>query len=168
MLIVAAKPAVRASRMTRLGKLGGMIAGVALFLSQSAWSAMSTDEALDIVRAMVYTEAPYEDIVLTLVGDGRTLPEATTIAMQAITPFQERTQLARTALCMCQDIAEAEMVTSAAIAAVPPGDPVINAIVTEFAMYQRSSCLGLNIETTEPPPLETSSGRLDPDVSPSF
>ena len=165
MLLYASKPAIRRARAKALR---GVAAGLALLLSHSAWSAMPADEALELVSAMASSENSYRDIVLALVGDGRTLPEAIIIAMQVITPYQQRTALTRTVLCMCQDIEEAELVTSAAISVVTPGDPVVNAIVNEFVMYQRSSCLSLKVETVGSVPQANSSGRLEPDVSPSF
>ena len=96
------------------------------------------------------------------------MPEATGIMIRVVTPFQQRTQIARTVLCMCKDVEEAELVTNAAISAVPPGDAVVNEFVSELVKYQRSSCL--DTEIVQPAPLGFSSGSMVPDptdVSPS-
>ncbi|MCZ6829244.1 MAG: hypothetical protein O7F73_06600 [Gammaproteobacteria bacterium] len=171
MRILSRSQVRRSVRAAKSRGLTAILGGIALLLSNTAWPAMSDDAALDLVRAMTYSENSYKDIVLTLIMDGRTLPEATGITMRVVIPFQQRTALARTVLCMSKDADEAQLVTNAAISAVPPGDAVVDEFVSEFVKYQRSSCTMQFQSSTVPiKPLSLSSGGLvsDPtDVSQS-
>ena len=134
-------------------------------LSGSSYAAMSDESALDLVRAMNYSEYGYQDIVLILIADGRTLPEATEITVHAVNTLQQRTEVGRTVMCMSRDSDEAESVTKAAIAAVPLDDLFVNEIVSELAKYRRSTCLDSDV--VDRPPEETSMGSLPLDVSTS-
>ncbi len=144
-------------------------AGLAItLLSGTAGATMSDDNAVDLVRAMAYSERSYQEAVLTLIADGRTLPQATAITMRAITTFEDRSEIARTVMCMSKDVREAELVTNAAISAVAPGDAIVNQFVNEFVKYQRSTCL--DTEVPEIAPAQLSFGAAVPgpeDVSQS-
>jgi hypothetical protein len=158
----------RASAAAVPGYLKRVIAACALLVSLPAWSVMPDEEAQALVSAMLQESASYQNIVQTLIQDGRSLPEATQVTMRVVKPFEQRAQLARTALCMSRDIDEAERVTNAAIAAITPGDAVVDEIVSEFVKYQRSSCL--DTEIIQRPPFEYATDSLIPgpgDVSPS-
>jgi hypothetical protein len=151
------------SRQPRLGLRGlaCILAGCALLASRAVWPAMSDQEARDLITAMTNNYSSYADIILTLMEDGRTLPEATEMTMLEVKQLKLRTQLARTALCLSRDVGEAEQVTNAAISAVPPGDDVVKEFVSEYVKYQRSSCLASDLIDT--PPVQYATGRPEED-----
>jgi hypothetical protein len=140
--------------------------GIGMALSSlSAWAELSDADAIDLARAMSYSERSYSDIVLTLMMEGRTLSQATHITMQVTETFSQRTTLTRTVLCMSRNNDEAEQVMRAAIEALPPADPAIQEIISEHVKYQRSSCL--DQEILKRPPVEYATGDSDNVVSTS-
>ncbi len=137
----------------------------AWLLAMPVYAEIADDEALDLARAMAYGERSYGEIVLTLIVEGRSLPEATYITMLATESLPQRQALAQTVLCMSRNVEEAQEVVKQAISALPKDDPAVQAIVSEHVKYQRSSCIDSDI--LKRPPVNYASNAENIDVSPS-
>ena len=98
-----------------------------------AANAMMTDaEATAAVQDMLIAHKSSEEVLGTLIKDGRTLEQATLLAVGAVTGHA-KLNLARVGICMAEDNEEAEAIGTACVdVCAPATDPIIEKLVQNY------------------------------------
>ena len=99
----------------------------------SAASAMMTDqEAASLVQDMLIERKSSEEILGALMKDGRSLKEATVLAVQSVTGHA-KLNLARVGICLARDNDEAEAIGRGCLdVCAPVTDKVIESLVQSY------------------------------------
>ena len=122
-------------------------------------NAMMTDaEATTAVQDMLIARKSSEEVLGTLIKDGRTLEQATLLAVNAVTGHA-KLNLARVGICMSRDNDEAEAIGKACVdVCAPETDPIIDKLVQN---YITGGC-------EQPPGYDSASVPSEGSVSPSL
>lgn len=96
-------------------------------------NAMMTDvEATTAVQDMLVQRKSSQEVLGTLIRDGRTLEQATVLAVQAVTGHA-RINLARVGICMARDNEEAEAIARGCVdVCAPVTDKIIESLVQSY------------------------------------
>jgi hypothetical protein len=98
-----------------------------------AANAMMTDaEATTAVQDMLIARKSSEEVLGVLIKDGRTLQQATVLAVDAVSGHA-KLNLARVGICMAEDNEEAESIGRACVdVCAPATDPIIEKLVQNY------------------------------------
>ena len=96
-------------------------------------NAMMTDaEATTAVRDMLIARKSSQEVLGVLIADGRTLEQATVLAVQAVTGHA-KLNLARVGICMARDNEEAEAIARGCVeVCAPVTDKIIESLVQNY------------------------------------
>jgi len=96
-------------------------------------NAMMTDaEAITAVQDMLIARRSSEEVLGVLIKDGRTLQQATVLAVQAVTGHA-KLNLARVGICMARDNDEAEAIARGCVdVCAPVTDKIIESLVQSY------------------------------------
>ncbi len=131
-----------------------IVASAFLVLPLSAYAVMHEGQAEATVKAMLDGGASASEIVGALVEDGRSLQDATAVAVVS-TLGGTQIDMAEAGICAASDVTQAERVGQAAVDVVED-DFQVDAIVRVVAGYIAGDCISLpNKQKNSPSSYET-------------
>jgi len=144
-----------------------VVASALLFLSLSVYAIMYESQAEATVKAMLDDGASASEIVGALVEDGRSLQDATAVAVVS-TLGGTQIDMAEAGICAALDIAQAERVGQAAVNVVED-DYQVDAIERVVAAYTAGECINLPSKQKNSPSSYETTGTVSGggSVSPS-
>ena len=108
------------------------LAGILAALPLTASAAMTDAEATTYVQDMLIERKSSEEILGFLIKDGRSLKEATVLAVQSVSGHA-KLNLARVGICLARDNDEAEAIGSGCLeVCAPVTDKVIESLVQSY------------------------------------
>ena len=108
------------------------LAGILAALPLAASATMTDAEATTYVQDMLIERKSSEEILGFLIKDGRSLKEATVLAVQAVSGHA-KLNLARVGICLARDNEEAEAIGSGCLeVCAPVTDKVIESLVQSY------------------------------------
>ena len=113
--------------------------GALATLPMAATAAMKNSEAEAMVVSMLAASASAEQIIETLVEDGRSLRDATAIAVD-VARGDDRIALAKAGICMSSDTTQAEKVGMAAIDVANDVVTLVHEIEAAVEGYETGLC----------------------------
>lgn len=108
------------------------LASVLAFLPMAAGATMTDAEATAAVQNMLVARKSSEEVLATLINDGRSLQQATVLAVQAVSGHA-KVNLARVGICMARDKEEAEAIARECLeVCTPVTDTVIEGLLHSY------------------------------------
>jgi hypothetical protein len=108
--------------------------GALLALPMGANAMMTDAEATTAVQDMYIARKSSEEVLGVLIKDGRTLEQATVLAVQAVSGHA-RLNVARVGICMARDNAEAEAIARGCLeVCAPVTDKIIESLVQNYVI----------------------------------
>jgi len=113
--------------VARLSLIGALVA-----LPMSANAMMTNAEATTAVQDMYIAGKSSEEVLGVLIRDGRTLEQATVLAVQAVSGHA-KVNVARVGICMARDNSEAEAIARGCVDVCEPvTDKIIEGLVQNY------------------------------------
>jgi hypothetical protein len=113
--------------VARLSLIGALVA-----LPMSANAMMTNAEATTAVQDMYIAGKSSEEVLGVLIRDGRTLEQATVLAVQAVSGHA-KVNVARVGICMARDNSEAEAIARGCVdVCTPVTDKIIEGLVQNY------------------------------------
>ena len=108
------------------------LVGVLAFLPVAASATMTDAEATAAVQNMLIARKSSEEVLGALIEDGRSLQEATVLAVQAVSGHA-KLNVARVGICMARDNSEAEAIARGCVDVCSPvTDKIIEGLVQNY------------------------------------
>jgi hypothetical protein len=109
-----------------------LLAGMLAALPLAASATMTDAEATTLVQDMLIESRSSEEILGVLIKDGRSLKQATVVAVQAVSGHA-KLNLARVGICLARDNDEAEAIGRGCVdVCAPVTDKVIESLVQSY------------------------------------
>jgi hypothetical protein len=109
-----------------------LLAGLLVALPLAASATMTDAEATTAVQDMLIERKSSEEVLGVLIKDGRSLKEATVVAVQAVSGHA-KLNLARVGICLARDNDEAEAIGRGCVdVCAPVTDKIIESLVQSY------------------------------------